>query len=179
MRAAREASSATILHALPHVGRDVRVIEQQMGLAQDGGQRVVDLVGHAGGQLTDRRELLGVNELGLRALELLELAHGLGVEPRVVERDADLVRGGLHQRDLPIGERVTDLAAERQRAENPAPAVNGDAEEAAHAIALDRRLGGRQQVRRLRRVLDVEGLAGSGHPADEPGAHGQLAVDLA
>ena len=103
----------------------------------------------------------------------------LRVEPRVVERDADLVRGGLHQRDLPIGERVTDLATERQRAENPAPAVNGDAEEAAHAIALDRRLGGRQQVRRLRRVLDVEGLAGSGHPADEPGAHGQLAVDLA
>ncbi len=112
-------------------------------------------------------------------LQLLELAQRLRVEPRVVERDADLVGGRLDQRDLPLGERVAVLAAERQRAENAGPGCGW------------RRRGSRACDRAApptwrpaagsatRRVLDVEGLAGGGHAADEPGAHGQRAVDLA
>ena len=101
-------------------------------------------------------------------------------EPRVVERDADLVGGGLDQRDLPLVERVADLAAERQRAEHAGPGRGWHAEEAAHAIALApptwRRAAGSATRATFFRF---EGLAGGGHPADEPGADGEHAVDLA
>src|SRR5215831_19239080 len=98
-----------------------------MRLAEDRRQRIVDLVRHARGELTDRLHLLPVDQLRVGALELVELAARLGVEARIVERQADLVRGGLEERQLGLVERLERLAAERERAQDLAPAVDRDA----------------------------------------------------
>ena len=94
------------------VGCHFRALQQQVGLAEDRRQRIVDLVGDPGGQLADGGELLGVDQLGLRAAQLFEAVHRLRVEARVVERDADLIGGRLHQRYLALAERLAGLAAE-------------------------------------------------------------------
>jgi hypothetical protein len=48
-------------------------------------------VRHAGSQLAHRGQLLGVDELGLRAAQLVELSRRLGVEPGFFIRDVDMV----------------------------------------------------------------------------------------
>src|SRR5271163_2984445 len=45
---------------------------QQVGVAEDGGKRVIDFVRGAGGQLAQRRELFGLNEMGLETLDVFE-----------------------------------------------------------------------------------------------------------
>src|SRR5262249_38996814 len=84
--------------------RHLWIRQQEMRQAEDRREGIVDLVRHARRELADRRELLGVDQLGLgadalrvRELDLVALAQELGIEPRVVERDADLVRRRLEQ----------------------------------------------------------------------------------
>ena len=58
------------------VGRGGRAIgEEELHVADDAAERIVDLVGDAGAELAERRELLRLDELRLR---LLELARALG-----------------------------------------------------------------------------------------------------
>src|SRR5262249_59377622 len=120
---------------------DVTARQREMRLAEDGRQRIVDLVGHARGQLADRRELFGANELGLGELQLLELPLALRIELGVVERNADLVSGRLEQRHLELVEVILGLAAERKRAEDAATAADRYADEAADVIGLHGALG--------------------------------------
>ncbi len=63
-------------------GDRARALEQELRAAQDGGQQVVEVVGHARGHLAERAQLLGAHELVLGrgqlavgALALLEQAH--------------------------------------------------------------------------------------------------------
>ena len=161
------------------VRRHFRTLQQQVGLAEDRRQRIVDLVGDPGGQLADGGELLGVDQLGLRAAQLLEAVHRLRVEARVVERDTDLVGGRLHQRHLALAERLAGLAAERQRAQDAAAAVDRHAHESLDVVLAHRVLGRRQQVRRLGDVAERRGLPGGGHAADQAEAERQHPVDLA
>ena len=80
-------------------------LQQQVHLAEDDHQRVVDLVRDAARQLADRGQPLGAHHVGVRAAQVLELPAGLGVETRVVEGQADLVGDALEQGDLLVGER--------------------------------------------------------------------------
>ena len=65
--------------------------------AEHRGERVVDLVGDVGGQLADRRELGGLDELGLGALELGHLLLDALVQPRVLDRHRALERDALDE----------------------------------------------------------------------------------
>ena len=61
------------------------VVADHLGEAEDGGQRIADLVGEPGGEAADDGEPLGTNERVLGALERLEAPLEfitLGVEPR-------------------------------------------------------------------------------------------------
>ena len=60
------------------VVRHVRLHLQQLGEAEDGLQRVVDLVRDAGHELADRREALLPDHLPLQRLHFLEHAALLG-----------------------------------------------------------------------------------------------------
>src|SRR5205814_9577810 len=146
---------------------------------EDRRERVVDLVGDTGGELADRRELLGVDELRLRALQLLELAQRLLVEPRIVERQTDLVGRRLDERDLTGVEAVGNLPAEREGAEDPAAAADRDADEAADLVEPDRGLRPREEVRVPDDVHRLQGPPRLGDPSDQPLAHGQEPADLA
>ena len=169
-----------------HVRGRLRVCQQQMRLPEDRRQRIVDFVRHARGKLADGRQLLGVDELRLGTLVLVEQAQRLGVESlhlrvelRVVERDADLVGGRLEQGQLVLVELVGGLAPERERAEDPPAAVDRHADEAADVVAPDGGPGRREHVRVLVVPLDPDGLAGDGHVTDEPFADRQPLVHLA
>src|SRR3989442_6822158 len=120
-----------------------------------------------------------MDELGLGAPELLELAPGLRVQAGVVERDADLVGGGLDERDLPVVEALRRLPPERQRAEDAPAAPNRHAPEALNLIPATGGRCGREEVGPAGHVFQPQRLAGGGDAADQPFAHRQAAVDLA
>src|SRR3989454_10674829 len=76
--------------ALGEVGRE----------AQHARQRVVNLVGDVGGQLADRRELRGLDQLRLGPLELGHLLLDTLVQARVLGRHRRLERDALRQPQL-------------------------------------------------------------------------------
>jgi hypothetical protein len=88
-------------------------LEQEVHLAQDDHERVVDLVRDTARQLADRGQPLGPHHVGVGAPQLLELQARLGVQARVVEGQPDLVGARLEQRDLLVAEAVLGLPAER------------------------------------------------------------------
>src|SRR5439155_1706131 len=93
---------------------------------------------------------------GLGLLELVELAPGFRVEPGVVERQADLVRGGLQERDLDIREGLGRPPGKRQDDQDASTALQRDADEAADPLPLDDRpLGGRDRRRLAGRTRAV------------------------
>src|SRR5206468_11896583 len=96
----------------------------ELGLAEDRRQTVARLVRETRRQLGDRRELVTLDELGLGRLEILELVPCRRVELRVLQRQPDLVGGGLDERDLRLAERFPRAAPERQRAKDSSPAVD-------------------------------------------------------
>src|SRR5439155_5530936 len=55
-------------------------------------ERVVDLVGHAREECAERRELVGLDELGLSLLELRHPGLQLGVEANLLKRQRRLDR---------------------------------------------------------------------------------------
>ena len=73
---------------------------QKGGEPEHARQRVVDLVGDVRRQLTDRGELGGLDQLGLRLLELRHLLLDALVEARVLRGDRRLERDALRQLEL-------------------------------------------------------------------------------
>ena len=166
------------VQTLAHVVRERLLGEQEVRLPEDRRERIVDLVRDTGGELSHRRKLLGVDELCLRAPQVLELPARLRVEPRVVQRNADLVRRCLHERDLPLGERLLRAPSQRQRAQDTAAAVDRDADEAADVVGGhgDARLG--QQGGIVGRILQDQRDAGLGHAAELTLADREEDVDV-
>ncbi len=76
-------------------------------------------------------------------------------------------------------ELVEGLAAERESAEDPPPAMDRHADEPLDLLTPDRGPGARQDVRVIVVLLDPDCLARDGHVADEPFADGQRPVHLA
>src|SRR3989441_4233669 len=163
--------------ALAHLLRRLGIREQELRLAEDRREGVVDLMRDPRGELAHGGQLLGVDELCVGAPELLELAAHLGVEAGVVEREPDLVGGRLEERDLAPLEAVEDLAAERERAEDPAAAVDRHADETPDALAPDRGPGGREQVWVRVVFLDPDRPARGGDTTDQALADRQHLVD--
>src|SRR2546428_271282 len=79
--------------ALAHLLRRLGIREQELRLAEDRREGVVDLMRDPRGELAHGGQLLSVDELCVGAPELLELAAHLGVEAGVVAREPHLVRG--------------------------------------------------------------------------------------
>ena len=63
---------ADFLHQRPEARRQPGIFLQHVGESEDGGERVVDFVGRARGQLPERRELLRLHQLVLQAAQILE-----------------------------------------------------------------------------------------------------------
>ena len=85
------------------VGRLLQLVEQldrQAGEVVDEVQRVLDLVGDAGGELAERGHLLGLDQVGLRRLQSLQRIAQLGEQPHVLDGDDRLGGEGLQQLDL-------------------------------------------------------------------------------
>ena len=85
MLAARPDSSAMRRRSCPTSSARARRLArthlalEQLREADDAGQRIVQLVRHAGDQLTNRRQLLGLKQLRLRRLQALDRRRELGV----------------------------------------------------------------------------------------------------
>ena len=99
----------------PRCKRLLQLVEQLGGERRevvDEIERVLDLVGDAGGQLAQRGELLGLHQAVLRGLQILQRLRqfaGAGFDaleqPHVLDRDHGLVGEGRDQFDLLVGER--------------------------------------------------------------------------
>ena len=68
-------------------GRGPACAQQQAGMALDDGQDVVEIVGHAGGQLADRLHLLGLAQLGFE-VEALGDVFGVAMH-HLIGRDGE------------------------------------------------------------------------------------------
>ena len=154
-------------------------LQQQVHLAQDDHERVVDLVRDAARQLADRGQPLGPHHVGVRAAQVLELQARLGVQARVVEGQADLVGARLEQRDLLVAEAILGLPAERERAQDAVARADRHAQEAADAVGGHRGPRGGQEIVRAPGLVHAPHAPGGGHAADEALADGQHLVDLA
>src|SRR3972149_4088779 len=119
-----------------------------------------------------------MDQLGLGAAELLQLAPELGVEPGVVERQADLVGCRLEERHLLLGERVRRLPAERERSEDPVPRPDGDGDEALDPLRLHHGARGGQEVRRCLNIFHHQGARLGPRVADPPLAEGKRQVHV-
>ena len=139
---------------LPHRLARPHLLGEVRRKSEDRGQRVVDLVGHVRGQLPDGGELGGLDELGLRLLQLLEVPLDALVEPGVLDAEGRRARDALEQPDL-LGRELP-------------PAREPEQEKAADRLALDDH--GHEQHRPVREagdrllvhsgvVLDVGGVA--------------------
>ncbi len=105
---------AVALHALEHGAHLVRrlavdVVEDQLGVAEDGVERRAQLVAHVGEEL---RLVLA------RDLELPALLVDLAEQARVLDRQHRLRGEGLQQVDGALGELAGRLAAHHQRADD-------------------------------------------------------------
>src|SRR4029453_5107402 len=154
-------------------------LQEQVYLAQDDHQGIVDLVRDAARQLPHRGQPLRANHVGVRATQLLELQPGFRVEPRVVEGQSDLVGGGFEQRDLLAGESLLGLPAEREGAQDPVAGADRYAQEAADAVRGDRGAGGGQEIRGAAGLVHAPHPSRGGHATDEALADRQYLVDLA
>ena len=79
-------------------------LQQELGPAQDRGQHVVEVVGHAGGHLPHRAELLRTDQLVLRRRQLRVRARALLEEPRAPERERGQVRDAGEQALIAVRE---------------------------------------------------------------------------
>ena len=85
------------------VGRLLQLVQQldrEAGEVVDEVQRVLDLVGDAGGELAERGHLLGLDQVGLGSLQALQRIAQLGEQPHVLDGDDGLGGEGLKQLDL-------------------------------------------------------------------------------
>ena len=89
-------------------------------------ERVLDLVRDAGGQLTERGQLLGLDQAILRGPQVLQRFRqfaGAGFhvfkQTRVLDRQHRLRREGLQQFDCALGKFARLLAPDHKRADDP------------------------------------------------------------
>ena len=132
---------------------DVVAHQQEVAVAVDRGQEVVEVVGDAAGELADRLHLLALDELRLEGLELGGVGEDREQRRRAVEHGAG--EGDLQEDLLAVGGAAGDLGA----AEGAAAGGVGEALGDRAAEALDQ-VGdvdaGRSRARRAagaRRVL--------------------------
>src|SRR5688572_2723846 len=85
------------LQARAHGGVGGPLATQPVGVGEDDHQRVVDLVGHAGGQLAEGGQLGGLRELRVSGLDVLDAPAQIVVEPGVAQRDAGVAGHGGQQ----------------------------------------------------------------------------------
>ena len=125
--AARVAGLLDLLHLAARRRRQV-LAEEQLAVAEDDGEQVVEVVGHAAGQPSDRLHLLGLAELLLGVVPLLHLRAELGVAAldlgqHLVEgggEDAELVAAGAghaHRVVLALGDGARRSARRRMGSE--------------------------------------------------------------
>ena len=87
--AAALAAGRDLLDLDADVGIEALALEQQLAVADDAAERVVDLVGDAGGQQPDRGELLGLEDLVLERAAMAQIEadqHGADDQPWIVRR---------------------------------------------------------------------------------------------
>ena len=78
----------------------VQQLDREAGEVVDEVQRVLDLVGDAGGELAERGHLLGLDQVGLGRLQALQRVAQLGEQPHILDGDHGLGGEGLQQLDL-------------------------------------------------------------------------------
>ena len=129
-------------------------------------ERVLDLVRDAGGQLTERGELLRLHQAVLRGAQVLQrlcqvARAGLNTleQPRVLDRHHRLVCKGLQQLDRRLWELAWRLAPDDQRADDVVRAQKGNDQDAAIAFAQDDLVDRRGLVANVR---DLDWFEGEG-----------------
>ena len=143
-------------------------LQQEVHLAEDDHERVVDLVGDAAGQRSDGREPLGLDHFGLCAPQVVELLPRLAVEAGVVQRESDLVGGALQQRHLFVGERIRSPPPERERSEDPVAGADRHADEALDPVLEDHSRASGRQIGRLGDLIEASDPPGQRHAPDQP-----------
>ena len=110
-----------------HVIQFVDQLGRQRGEIVDEIERVLDLVGDAGGELAERGQLLGLHQPVLRGAQFVERRGKfpgarlhLVEQPDVLDRDHRLVGEGLHQFDLALRERAGLRTRDHDHADNGA-----------------------------------------------------------
>jgi hypothetical protein len=91
------AGLADLLHVAADGVAAPDLVEQEVAVAQDAGEQVVEVVGDAAGQLAHRLHLLGLAELLLAPAERLLRRLLLGDIAMEHDRPADLVRGAANR----------------------------------------------------------------------------------
>src|SRR5208282_3545010 len=92
--------------------------DEQLAVAEDGRERVVELVRHAGNQLSDSRHLLAVQELLLRATQVVVGLPGLLVECGAFDGAGELAADGDQQVNVSRRELLWRSAPNRQASDN-------------------------------------------------------------
>ena len=87
-------------HGLSDLLQLVQQLDREAGEVVDEVQRVLDLVGDAGGELAERGHLLGLDQVGLGRLQPLQRVAQLGEQPHVLDGDHGLGGEGFEQFDL-------------------------------------------------------------------------------
>ena len=119
-------------HARRHVPR-----EQELAVADDDAERVVQLVGHARHELAERRHLGGLDQLGLRLTQSHEAVAGARVEARVFEGERRLVGERLERLHVFGREGAAGLGAEADGADHPIVREQRHADDGAVATGAD------------------------------------------
>ena len=132
---------------------DVVAHQQEVAVAVDRGQQVVEVVGDAAGELADRLHLLALDELRLEGLELGGVGEDGEQRRRAVEHGAG--EGDLQEDLLAVGGAAGDLgAAEGAAAGGVGEALGDRAAEALDQLGdVDARAGRGRRAAGGRRVL--------------------------
>jgi hypothetical protein len=101
---AARARSADLAEVAAHFGRLFHAQLRQLAVAQDDAQQVVEIVRHAAGELTDRLDLLRLQEPLFEPLLDADVAHH-------ADRAADRAAGIEHRRVVPFERRLAAVAA--------------------------------------------------------------------
>ena len=124
---------------LDHVGKLADQLARQGRKIVDEVERVLDLVGDAGGELAERGELLRLDQAVLRLAqvverggELLRARLHLVEQARILDRDDGLVGEGLHSVDLSLVKRPRLQSHQHQGAFYAVVAQEGHPEGRAH-----------------------------------------------
>ena len=103
--------------ALPHRAGEHLVGAEQLGRHQDRRQRVVQLVGDTGQERAERLQLVGLDELVLRLLQLAQPRLQLGIEAGLLERQRRLVRDAAEDAALLVAQAARGAVVDGQHAD--------------------------------------------------------------